>query len=253
MKMKYLEQLSEKRIFNHAFMLSITKSRTLADEIIQNYLKKGYIKRVKKNLYATTSIENGGVIPTKYEIASNITKSSFVSFNSAFAYYGYYNQVSNEITVSSLEQFRDFSFDYTYYHYKYTKNSKYVDEINGVRVSSLEKTIVDCIGDIKSYDDLEELMEVLSMLPMINGKKVFEYLKYVDKAILYSKVGLLLSFHKDDYNITNELLNEMKKHGIKKTRDFTNEKHRLKKYYKEWKLHCYDISRLNVEEIDEEL
>ena len=49
MKMKYLEQLSEKRIFNHAFMLSITKSRTLADEIIQNYLKKGYIKRIKKN------------------------------------------------------------------------------------------------------------------------------------------------------------------------------------------------------------
>ena len=251
--MKYLEQLSKKRIFNYAYMLDITKSRTLADEIIQNYLKKGYIKRIKKNLYATTSIENGGVIPTKYEIASKITKSSFVSFNSAFAYYGYNNQVSNEITVSSKEQFRDFSFDYNYYHYKYTNSTKYVDEVNGIRVSSIEKTIVDCIGSIKSYDDSEELMEVLSMLPMINGDKVLEYLKYVNKAILYSKVGLFLSFFKDDYNITDEMLDVLKKHGIKKTRDFTNEKHRLNKYYKEWKLHCYDLSRLNVEEIDEEL
>lgn len=249
--MKYLKQLSEKRIFNHAFMVKITKSRTLADEIIQNYLKKGYIKRVKKNLYVTMSIENGGVIPSKYEIASHITKSSFVSYYSAFAYYGYYNQVSREVTVSSMEQFRDFSFDHNHYHYKYVNNAKYVDNINGVLISSIEKTIVDCIDDIKSYDDLEELMEVLSMLPMINGLKIFEYLTYVNKAILYSKVGLLLSFFKDNYHITDEMLEMMKKRGIKKTRDFTHEKHRLNKYYKAWKLHCYEIKKLNVSELDE--
>lgn len=246
--MKYMKVFSEKRIFDFAYVVDITKSRSLASEIIQNYLDKGYIKRVKQNLYATTSIENGGVIPTKYEIASNITKSSYVSFNSAFTFYGYYNQVSNEMTISSLEQFRDFSFDYNYYHYKYTKSIKFVDDINGIRVSSIEKTIVDCIGDIKSYDDFEELMNVLSMLPMINGNKVFEYLEYLNKIILYSKVGLILSFYEDGYNITKKLLSKMKENGIKKTRDFTKEKHRLNTYYKEWKLHCYDISKLNVEE-----
>ena len=147
----------------------------------------------------------------------------------------------------------DFSFDYNYYHYKYTKSLKFVDDINGVRVSSIEKTIVDCIGDIKSYDDLEELMEVLSMLPMINSEKVLEYLKYLNKAILYSKVGFILSFYEDGYNITKKTLSIMKENGIKKTRDFTKKKHRLNKYYKEWKLHCYDISRLNMEEVDEDL
>lgn len=242
--MKYLEILSKKRIFNHAFMMEITKSRSLADETIQNYLKKGYIKRVKKNLYVTTSIENGGIIPTKYEIASNITNSSYISYKSALAFYGYYNQVSNEIIVSSLEQFRDFSFEYDYYHYKYTKSVDYVEVINNVRVSSIEKSIVDCISDIKTYDDLEEVIEILSMLPKIDGRKILKYLKYVNKAILYSKVGLLLSFYKDGYYITDDLLNELNERGIKKNRDFTKEKHRLDKYYKEWKLHCYNITKL---------
>lgn len=251
--MKYMKVFSEKRIFDFSYVVDITNSHSLASQTIQNYLDKGYIKRIKKNLYATASIENGGVVPTKYEIASNITESSYVSFNSAFAFYGYYNQLSNKITVSSLEQFRSFSFDYNYYHYKYTKSIKFVDYINGIRVSSIEKTIVDCIGDIKSYDDMEEVMEVLSMLPMINGVKVLEYLEYLNKAIIYSKVGLILSFYEDGYNITTKLLSIIKSKGIKKTRDFTKEKLRLNTYYKVWKLHCYDITKLNVEEVDEDL
>lgn len=249
--MKYMETFSRKRIFDFSYVIDITGSRNLASETVQNYLRKGYIRRIKRNLYATKSFENGGVIPTKYEIASSITNSSFVSYGSALAFYGYYNQVSNEITVCSLEAFRDFSFDYINYHFRFTQNDRFVDDINGVRVSSLEKAIVDCIGDIKSYDDMEELLEALSMINIINGNKILDYLKYVNRAILYSKVGLILSFFEDGVFITKEILDIMKASGITKTRDFTREKHRLKKYYKKWKLHCYDINDFIGEEQDD--
>jgi len=239
--MKYLETLSKKRVFDYSYILEITKSRSLADMTIQQYLKKGYIKRVKKNLYVTMSLENGGVIPSKFEIASKITASSYVSYHSAFNFYGFSNQVNNEVTISSLEQFRDFSFDFNSYHYKYTKTAKYVELINGVRVSSLAKTIVDCIDDIRSYDDMEEVMHNLSSLPVIDGNKVLEYLNYVNKKILFNKVGLILSIFNDEYNVTKELLDEMKEKGISNTKYFTNEKHRLKKYYKEWNLYCYNL------------
>ena len=76
--MKYLEQFSLKRVFDFSYVVEITGNVDLASGIVQNYLSKDYII-VKKNLYVATSLETGGSIPSKFEIASNITNSSFVS------------------------------------------------------------------------------------------------------------------------------------------------------------------------------
>lgn len=245
--MKYLAILSEKRIFNYNFVLEITKTRTLADETIQNYLKKGFIKRVKKNLYVTVSLENSGVIPTKYEIASNVTSSSYVSLHSAFEYYGFTNQVYTEVTVSSLERFKDFTFENNQYHYVYCRSDSFIESISGVRVSSLAKTIVDTIDNVKSYDDLEEVLFNISSLPVIDGLQILEYLMILDKKILFNKVGLILSFYKEQFMIDDLLLIRIKNSGIKSVKYFTKEKYRLKKYYKEWDLYCYDLDNIVME------
>jgi len=251
--MKYMEIFSAKRVFDFSFVVGICHSKNLARETLQNYLKKGYIKRVKKNLYVTMSFETNGVIASKYEIASKITKSSYVSHHSAFEYYGYSNQVYNEIITASIERFYDFTFEYNKYCYKNVSNDKYVDIINNVRVSTIPKTIVDCIDDIKSYDDIEEIIYILSILPLIDGEKILEYLLFVNKKILYNKVGLILSYFKDRLMINDLILNKMKNLGIKSVKYFTNEKHRLNKYYKGWNLYCYNLEKLIVGKKDEKL
>jgi predicted transcriptional regulator of viral defense system len=251
--MKYIETFSEKRVFDFSFVVQLTKSKNLARETLRNYIKKGYIKRVKKNLYVTMSFETSGVIPSKYEIASKITRSSYVSHHSAFEYYGYNNQVYHDVITASMERFRDFTFEYTEYKYKNVSNDKYVDENLGVRVSTLPKTIVDCIDDVKSYDDMEELIYNLSALPIINGAEIMDYLLFVDKKILFNKVGLILSHFNDGYLVDDSILNRMKALGIKGVKYFTNEKHRLNKYYKEWNLYCYNLDKLIVEDGDEKL
>lgn len=249
--LKYLEDFALKRIFDFSYVIELTGDKDLASRTIQNYLDKGYIKRVKHNLYVSISLENGGVIPNRFEIASNITKNSFVSHQSAFEFYGFKNQIYNEVLVSSKEQFRNFSFEYKEYVCKRVNDIEFIEIINGVKVSSLAKTIVDSIDEVKTYDDFEELIEVLSMIPLIDGKKILDYLKHVDKKTLYSKTGLVLSFFKDDYNITENQLKEMKESGVKKAEYFTKEKHRLNKYYKEWKIHSYDIFDLRLRETNE--
>lgn len=246
MVMKYLEQFSLKRVFDFSYVIDITGNLDLASGIVQNYLAKGYIKRVKRNLYVTTSLETGGPIPSKFEIASNITNSSFLSHHSAFEYYGFQNQVHNIIQVSSIEQFHSFVFDHNEYVCKRVKDVAFVNVVNGVKVSTIEKTIVDSIDSIKTFDDFEELVKVLSMIPFIDGNEILNYLKHLNKQILFSKTGLILSFFKDDYNITTNHLEEMKKNGVSKANYFTSEKHRLNKYYNKWKIHCYNISKLKV-------
>lgn len=242
--MKYLKLLSEKRVFNYKYVLQITGTRFIADRTIQNYLKKKYIKRVKKNLYVTMSLENDGVIPSKYEIASAITNSSYVSHHSAFEYYGYNNQVYTEVIVCSLVSFKDFIFNQDKYVYKRTTNTSFVESTKLVRVSSLAMTIVDCIDDIKTYDDLEEILSSLKAIPLINTEEILDYLKHKGKKILFNKVGLLLSFFKDDFMISDDFLIELKNFGIQGVKYYTKEKNRLTKYYKEWNLYCYDIDNI---------
>lgn len=248
--MKYYEQLTSKRVFDFSYMIKLTGNKDLASRTIQNYLNKGYIVRIKRDLYAVVSLETNGLIPTKFEIASNITKSSFISNHSAFEFYGYSNQVYNEVFVSTIEQFHDFTFENNNYVCKRVNDTSFVETINGIKVGSLAKTIVDTVDSVKTYDDLEELINVLNMLPLINGEKILSYLKHVNKTILYSKVGLILSFYEDGYNITKEMLEEMKENGLKVARNFTSEKHRLNKYCKEWKLHAYDIDKLTIRDDD---
>lgn len=242
--MKYYENLANKRVFDFSYMIKLTGNKDLAGQTIQNYLNKGLIKRVKRNLYAVVSLETKGLIPTKFEIACNITKNSFISNYSAFEFYGYGNQVYNEIFISTIDQFHDFVFANNTYRCKRVNDTTFVETINSVRVSSLAKTIVDTIDSVKTFDELEELINILDMIPLINCQDILTYLKHVNKTILYSKVGLLLSFYEDGYNITKDMLDEMKQNGLKIARYFTSEKHRLNKYYETWKLHAYDIKKL---------
>ena len=62
----------------------------------------------------------------------------------------------------------------------------------------MKKTIVDSIDNIKSFDDFEALLEILSMVPLIDGNKILDYLKKLINEYYFSKTGLILSFLKMD-------------------------------------------------------
>lgn len=242
--MKYLKKLSEMRIFNHEDLTELTGDVNLTNGIIRNYINKKYITRITRDMYAVISLETNGIIPSKYEIASNITKSSFVSHHSAFEFYGYYNQVYNQIIVSSLTRFQNFQHQEISYEYKNTKDDEFTERIRGVKISSIARTIVDSIEQINSYDEFIETIKCIQMLPAINGLHIMKYLLHRNKQILFSKVGLVLSNFKDDLLITDTLLWRMKNLGTKGRRYFTKETYRLTTFYNEWNLYCYNTDEL---------
>ncbi|OLA10258.1 MAG: hypothetical protein BHW12_02915 [Coprobacillus sp. 28_7] len=99
--MKYLNELTKRKIFSYNDFVFMLGDNNLAKNTLQSYLEKGYIKRIKHNLYGVVSLETNECIADKFLIASNITVTSFVSHHSAFEFYGYYNQVYNNVNVSS--------------------------------------------------------------------------------------------------------------------------------------------------------
>ena len=106
--MKYYEKLLALGCFSKADLESITGSEAAAKWLCREYQKKGYIERVKRDLYVAISLETQQPIANRYAIASHISNDAVVSYHSAFEFYGYANQVFYETHVTSESRFRDF-------------------------------------------------------------------------------------------------------------------------------------------------
>ena len=136
--------------------MSFNERKMFENWIFQN-LQTNKIKKVRKDLYALVDPSSGYIYANKYEIASNISESSFLSYHSALEFYGLANQVFNELTISSKTKFNDFEFEDVSYNYKSTMDDYQViyDELTNVRVTTIERTVIDCIDRIDLAGGLE--------------------------------------------------------------------------------------------------
>jgi predicted transcriptional regulator of viral defense system len=207
--MKYYEDLLEKKCFTFKDVeLLVGGNRNTAKSLLRQYTQKGFIQKVKKNLYVAISIETGMPAASSYQIASNITPSSYVSHHSAFAYYGYTNQVSYEMNVSSDNLFSDFEYDGIDYIHISSRIPDGIVEKQGVRVTDTERTVVDYIGDFERVGGLEELLRCLGMITFLSEEKLLQYLAVYNKAIMYQKTGYILEHFKDSLKLSSSFFEE---------------------------------------------
>ena len=141
-------------------------------------LKSKTYKKVRSNLYALIDPSTNDIYSTKFEIASKISDSSFVCYHSALEYYGIANQVFSNVLVGSLTKFNSFVFNDNEFICKHVKDIKFVNNIvnEGIRVSSLEKTIIDCIDNIDLAGGIEEVLNALEQIKYVNENKLLEIL-----------------------------------------------------------------------------
>ena len=240
--MKYLGELSKIKVFNYNDFVKIVGDDNLANVTLQNYLKKGYIKRIKHNLYSTVSFETNECLANKFLIGSSITESAFISHHSAFEFYGYYNQVYNNVYVSSVSKFNSFEFDDVEYLLINTSLTSFVEEIRGVKVYSIERTIVDSIKDSGKYIELEETLNCIKLIKYISIDKVLKYLEQINSKMLYKKVGVILSLFKQQLDIPNSFFEKCHEISDSIKGYFDNNK-QAHVYNSEWKIYIYkDLS-----------
>ncbi len=236
--MKYLNELTKSKVFSRNDFATMVNDDNLAKMILQNYLEKGYMKRIKHNLYDIVSFETNECIADKFLIASSITDTSFVSHHSAFEFYGYYNQVYYDVNVSSLSKFNQFEFEENKFSLIKVSSIDFVEEIRGVKVTSIERTIVDTIKDSGKYCELEETLSCINMIPYIKVNDILKYLEQINSKMLYKKVGIILSLFKEKLNISDSFFDKCHKisDSIKGHFDKNKSAHI---YNSEWKIFIY--------------
>ena len=244
--MKYYQELAQLGIFTIDDVINVTGNRDKAEKATGSLLKNGVIRRIKRNLYSAVNPYTLEDFSNRFIIASNITDSSFVSYHSAFEFYGFYNQVFYEVQVSSKKKFKQF----TYGEYEYTcfetNSLKQVEIIQETKIVTIERAIVDSINMLGKVMDVEELVKCIDLVHRVDEEKMKEMLLEYDKDILYRKVGYFLSYFKEDLNISDDFFVFCKEHSnCKNVGIISSGEVRNLEYVIDWGLYAYkDLKKI---------
>lgn len=210
--MKYYEKMLELGCFNKSKVIELTGSEAAAKSLLYDYQKKGYIEKVKRNLYAVISLETKQPVLSRYQIGSQLFPDAVITHHSAFEAFGYANQVFYEVYVATDSRFRDFEYDGIWYH-RMERNAHTDIVTNGkLQVTGIEQTIVDSIKDFNKIAGLEEVIRCIMLVPSVKGEKILEALSANDNKFLYQKCGYILEQLQDELGLSNEFFEHLSKH-----------------------------------------
>jgi len=211
---------------------------------VSGIVKKGWLVRIKKGVFTISNIASRGTVPfNQLVIAQIINKNSYVSFEGALQYYGFFDQYLRIITSIGIKKTKSTKFKK--WVYRYIKDKKNLlsdyDEINMdgflIKIASKEKTIIDFIVYRRTVATLDLIIEILK-----KHKNNFDCKKIIDLSKDYSlTVRRTLGYVLDICDIdTEELLSKTKKNKnysiMVSKRDFFNAKWRIyiDEYFKKY-------------------
>ena len=192
--MKYIGKLIELGCFSRKDVVELIGTEKAAHSILNDYVKNGYIDRIRRDLYTAVSLETKQSVANRFLIATHIAEDAYISHHSAFEYYGYANQVFHEVFVSTTNRFTGFSYNgITYTRVSPKIDSGVLTTNTGIRVTDIERAVIDSIYSFEKFGGLEELLRCLLLIPALRADKLITYLDEYGQASLFQKSGFLLT------------------------------------------------------------
>jgi predicted transcriptional regulator of viral defense system len=179
-EVEIIRKFSALPVFSLADVSQITKSRVYAKFLLSSILKKGEIKKIKKDLYTLHE--------DPFLVATFIIRPSYISSISALSFYKDISQIPNEIFCFTTKPPKVFHFIQTirFFHTKFFFGFEEKEYRNfKILIADREKAIIDSIGRVPIYV-FEEALE------KINTEKILDYVKRIGKKSLAKRIGYLL-------------------------------------------------------------
>ncbi|MDR2888186.1 MAG: hypothetical protein LBV26_09385, partial [Bacteroidales bacterium] len=106
-----------------------------------------------------------------------------------------------------------------------------------VKVTDLERTVVDCIDSINRSGGLEELVACFSLITYLKEEQLLTYLEAYQKQFLFQKTGFILSYFQKEMKLSDNFFKECRQRIGKSVRYLTDA-NESNTYHKEWKLYA---------------
>jgi len=137
-------------------------------KVIGKLAKNGWLVRLKRGLYAISDLSNRGFLSlSPYVVANLLVKESYVSFESALAYHGMFDQLTNKIISVSTSKYKDVTLNNIEYDFLNVKDQFFFGwqevmmDNQTVRIAHAEKALVDIIHFHRSKYSVDLVIEKL--------------------------------------------------------------------------------------------
>lgn len=231
-------ELLKQPIFNMDVVNAFYNNVDSARSAVKRLMKEGMVAKIRNNMYTCISGETGAPVANRFQIASHITPTSYVSHHTAMEYYGVTDQVYYEVYVSSETSFREFMFDGYTYRYIASKSAEGIEKppySGGIAVTNLERTIVDCIKDMDKISGIEEVVQNVESVNRMQEKRLLKYLEIYQNQFLYQKTGYLLWRNKEQTGLSDSFFEKCRSEIGKSKRYLTRDQNDGR-YDNTWKL-----------------
>ena len=166
-----------------------------ARSALKRLVAQDLVVRIRNNLYTCISGETGAPVANRYQVACAVTNTAYISHHTAIEYHGLSDQIYYEVYVSSETRFREFEFDGYVYRYIPSRIQNGVEKVTysgGVRVTDMERTLVDSINEMDRISGTEEVISFIRSVRSIDERKLRQYLTDYGSQFLFQKIGYML-------------------------------------------------------------
>lgn len=212
----------------HAFAAAISEDGLRAPNTIRallaHHIQHGHIVRVRRRLFSAIPV---GADPETYPInpyliAGYATDDAILAYHTALGFYNtaysadyrflYLTQHQTSIFNFREEDYQGIKFPPALLRQEQSHCFVNTEDVQGlnIRVTSLERTLVDVLDKPLLGGGWEEIWRSLAMIERVKIKDIIEYALLLNKATTIAKVGFYLSQRQTELNVPQELLDRLR-------------------------------------------
>lgn len=232
-------ELAKLSVFSIEDVKRLTGNEKTAYSLVRRLMNKGLVKKIRQNIYSCVNPATERVIASRYQIACAVNSTAYISHHTAFEFHGVANQVYYDVYLFSDVKFREFEFDGLTFKSLISKFDDGVIEAKnteGVRVTDIERTVIDSIKDYNKIGGLEELLNCLEAVHYLDENKLKKYLEKYNIQALYQKTGFILQNYMQEMQISKSFIDYCNDKIGKSTRYLLDGIEDKKYYDDKWKL-----------------
>lgn len=246
---------AHKFFFEHQIFTFAQFAKAMANPIptcrimLNQHLHTGNIVHIRQGLYAYIP---SGADPEKYPIdpyaiIGALTQEAIIAYHSALQFHGIAYSLHFQHVFLSTLKIRDFQFRQE--RFKVTRPIKslssekyfiFTETVDHhgfmVRVTNIERTLVDVLHRINLSGGLEEVWRSINSITKIKIENIIEYCLLLGNATTVAKLGLYLRLRQKEWQIKEVYFTELRQHISKSVHYLERSKRKHGKYVKEWHL-----------------
>jgi len=210
------------------------RSLSTAKNLLAKHVTAGRLVRVRRALYASVPV---GVEPARasvdpYLVASKLAADAVVAYHAALQFHGKVYSVWRRYHFLSDRRLRPFAFRGDEFlpvltnsplRSRHDRGGGIETVVHGggeVRVTTLERSMVDALHSPDRCGGWEEVWRSLEMVEYFDLDAVVEYARRLDSAVTVARVGFFLEQHRDELMVDDGHLAELRRAGPRQPRYF---------------------------------